>query len=309
VRSRTHHARIPACVEIRRQRPPRRVAVAFEVGEGEVSAATERRRKPGLRDAGQQGEVPEYSLSLLDGALLALFRRALLLELGDKRDEAAPGFAGVAALIQRLHATSRDATHVQERGTRVLRALLPAWFASAFGGFLALLPPWFAARHASASSVLFLNWLVGPSEVVDTPEDLLPDNRRPVPPNAAAALAGQASQDAGYRQAVRVKRCRVLEETKCASVCLNVCQVPTQCFFTEDIGLPMTMSPNFDTFECTFSFGRAPPGPADSDSFTSPCFKQCGAALRSAHQCDVKPYPASRDAARVDEAPKEHPTD
>lgn len=63
MRSRTHHARIPACVEIRRQRPPRRVAVAFEVGEGEVSAATERRRKPGLRDAGQQGTISSINCS------------------------------------------------------------------------------------------------------------------------------------------------------------------------------------------------------------------------------------------------------
>jgi hypothetical protein len=60
------------------------------------------------------------------------------------------------------------------------------------------------------------------------------------------------------RQGVLVERCRVLEETGCASVCLNVCKMPTQSFFTDEIGLPLTMVPNYETFECQFVFGATP---------------------------------------------------
>lgn len=43
-------------------------------------------------------------------------------------------------------------------------------------------------------------------------------------------------------------RCRYLEESGCASVCLNSCKFPTQRFFMEDMGLPLTMTPNYDDF-------------------------------------------------------------
>lgn len=44
------------------------------------------------------------------------------------------------------------------------------------------------------------------------------------------------------------RRCRYLEETGCASVCLNSCKFPTQRFFMEGMGLPLTMTPNYDDF-------------------------------------------------------------
>ena len=36
-------------------------------------------------------------------------------------------------------------------------------------------------------------------------------------------------------------RCRYLEETGCASICINSCKLPTQEFFAQDMGLPLTM--------------------------------------------------------------------
>ena len=48
---------------------------------------------------------------------------------------------------------------------------------------------------------------------------------------------------------------------------------PTQKFFTEEIGLPVTLTPNYETFECQFSYGATPPDPADDaappDAFDS----------------------------------------
>ena len=65
------------------------------------------------------------------------------------------------------------------------------------------------------------------------------------------------------RQGVLVERCRVLEESGCVSVCLNVCKMPTQDFFTKEVGLPLTMNPNYETFECQFCFGATPPPPEE----------------------------------------------
>ena len=64
----------------------------------------------------------------------------------------------------------------------------------------------------------------------------------------------------------------------CAAVCANVCKHPTQKFFTEEIGLPVTLTPNYETFECQFSYGATPPDPADDVAFSTPCFRQCPAS-------------------------------
>lgn len=73
----------------------------------------------------------------------------------------------------------------------------------------------------------------------------------------------------------RKRRCRYLEETGCASVCLNSCKVPTQEFFEKDMGLALTMTPNYDDFSCQFSFGLQPKPAAEDDAFQTPCFSQC----------------------------------
>ena len=91
----------------------------------------------------------------------------------------------------------------------------------------------------------------------------------------AALVGGTEGETPGYRQGVLLERCRVLEEGGCASVCLNVCKLPTQQFFTEEIGLPVTLEPNYETFECQFVYGRTPPPPELDKAFNTPCFGQC----------------------------------
>jgi len=54
-----------------------------------------------------------------------------------------------------------------------------------------------------------------------------------------------------HTQGVEIARCRVLEASGCAAVCANVCKGPTQKFFTEGVGLPLTMVPNFETKGCS----------------------------------------------------------
>ena len=81
--------------------------------------------------------------------------------------------------------------------------------------------------------------------------------------------------DSGYQQGVLLERCRVLEESGCASVCLNVCKLPTQAFFNETAGLAVTLVPDYETFECRFVYGKTPPPPEQDEAFDTPCFSQC----------------------------------
>ena len=114
----------------------------------------------------------------------------------------------------------------------------------------------FDARHAAASSVLLTKWLVGPSSIVDVDPELLDTESH----HAAWQLPGFASMgnepsgwvpgfavggrwraELGAGQGVKIERCRVLDQSGCVAVCANVCKYPTQKFFTEGAGLPLTM--------------------------------------------------------------------
>jgi hypothetical protein len=61
-----------------------------------------------------------------------------------------------------------------------------------------------------------------------------------------------------------------------------VLQIPTQNFFTEDFGLPLTMKPDFETLSCDMIFGQAPP-PLDQDPvYGQSCLSQCSMAMTAA---------------------------
>jgi len=79
----------------------------------------------------------------------------------------------------------------------------------------------------------------------------------------------------GLKQGVLVKRCRYLEESGCASHCVNTCKIPTQNFFIEDMGLPLTMTPDYETGECQFSFGLTPTPEGEIDARNTACLSRC----------------------------------
>lgn len=51
---------------------------------------------------------------------------------------------------------------------------------------------------------------------------------------------------------------RYLENSGCVGMCVNMCKIPTQDFFTNDFGLPLTMTPSksydFDRLCCIMSY-------------------------------------------------------
>ena len=77
---------------------------------------------------------------------------------------------------------------------------------------------------------------------------------------APAATACYCPQIKGetvrMRSTVHIKKCRYLEDSGCTGMCVNMCKMPTQTFFTDDFGLPLTMTPNFEDLSCDMVFGQ-----------------------------------------------------
>ncbi|AQL03278.1 Beta-carotene isomerase D27 chloroplastic [Zea mays] len=82
-------------------------------------------------------------------------------------------------------------------------------------------PTRWACEFNAALTMPFFRWLVGPSKVVEV-------------------------EVGGLRQRseVHIEKCRYLESSGCVGMCVNMCKVPTQDFFTNEFGLPLTMNPS-----------------------------------------------------------------
>ncbi|CAN0015682.1 unnamed protein product, partial [Phaeothamnion confervicola] len=144
----------------------------------------------------------------------------------------------------------------------VLRSLVPSLFVMAYR----LLSPLARRPVAELSAVMcppFSKWLVGPAAAT-TAEVTLPDGRVET-----------------WRSAVKVERCRYLEASRCKGACMNLCKVPTETFFAEELGMPLRMTPNFDDLSCEFAFGHAPLPRDEDPQLKDPCYKECPAAATS----------------------------
>lgn len=213
--------------------------------------------------AGPLGRAPD---ALFEGT----FRAALARELG--RDSTRPGYAGVIELVRELITTFDTPATATAASRRVLNSLFPDWppfaprdrvgllywfevlFAKPFPGFSAKLNAWVTWWAAQ--------WLMGPCELADL-------ERADV--DAPARLAAGD----GTGQLLVVKRCRFLEESACASVCVNACKMPTQAFFNSDMGVPMRLVPDYETLECRFEFGVPPTAGDESEARSTPCLAGC----------------------------------
>lgn len=145
--------------------------------------------------------------------------------------------------------------------SEVLLSMLPP---GAPAQFRKLFPPtkW-AAEFNAALTVPFFHWLVGPSEVIEV-----------------------EVEGVKQRSGVRIKKCRYLENSGCVGMCVNMCKFPTQDFFTNEFGLPLTMIPNFEDMSCDMVYGQVPPSFEDDPVSKQPCFTDiCSIANPSASVC------------------------
>ena len=79
---------------------------------------------------------------------------------------------------------------------------------------------------------------------------------------------------------------RYLAESKCAGMCVNLCKAPVQTFFTHELGVPLLMEPNFETYECSMTFGKHPP-PLEQDEGIrhQGCLLECSMGVCDSGQC------------------------
>lgn len=63
--------------------------------------------------------------------------------------------------------------------------------------------------------------------------------------------------------------------------------VGMQEFMQEDMGVMLTMTPNYEDFSCQFSFGQTPEPQSNDEAFLTPCFQQCPSKRqrKSMNQC------------------------
>jgi hypothetical protein len=114
----------------------------------------------------------------------------------------------------------------------------------------------------------FFKWLVGPMKIIEIEVGERPGDD------------GVVSQRSG----VQIERCRYLAESNCTAMCVNLCKVPCQTFFTRELGMPLYMEPNFEDFSCKMHFGRVPP-PLEEDAVSKQsCLAEC-ATGRIGNKC------------------------
>lgn len=214
--------------------------------------------------SGPTDPPPDYSAihgplgPLLDGLFLNMFRSALIAEVGADPALISDGYPGIMELTAALNAKHSDRSEVRRASQEVLRSLFPSWLPGRFAVMFARPFPQFSARMNAWATWVAGTWLMGECEVVDCDAD--------------------AGAGAGAAQGLIVRRCRFLEEAGCASVCVNACKTPTEAFFAEDMGLPLTMEPDYATGECKFSFGLTPQSGTEKAAKEVPCLMRCPTA-------------------------------
>ena len=157
-------------------------------------------------------------------------------------------------LVWELQTSGRSARDVSGATRRVLNSLFPPGLPAAFRALFSGPFPVLSCRMNAFVTALSCQWLMGPSSVNDVE---LPDGR---------VLPGHG---------VRVERCKFLEEAGCAAVCMNTCKLPTEEFFREDMGLDLSMEPDYEDFSCQFNFGKRPNEAATAELHATGCFEAC----------------------------------
>ncbi len=211
-----------------------------------------------------------YNDSPLDKLLLSIFRNLVETQTGGIRSDI-PGIKGLLAQGRQYmtmelpddvtYADHTTAQHTMVKNTLggLMTPVLPPFYRIFMSGIVPKLGteydgkqfgPWFYAPWLTTLvTPTFFGFLVGPSK----------PNRR----------------SDGQRGGLVVEKCKFLQESGCKGLCLHQCKIPAQEFFKEELGLDLTVKPNFVTQECQWSFGEVPVGVEDDDSFPKGCLVGC----------------------------------
>ena len=206
----------------------------------------------------------EYKESILDKLLLKIFRNLVTKHTGGVTSEKAEieGLLEQGRTFMLRDGQTPEAQHQMVYNTlkSLMTPVLPPFYRIFMSGIVPKglnspwdgkqLGPWFYAPFlTSFVTPIFFAFLVGPS---------YPNRRRD------GALGGLV-----------VEKCKFLQESGCKGLCLHQCKIPAQRFFAEELGLALTVTPNFATQECQWSFGEEPKPPSEDASFPAGCLTGC----------------------------------
>ncbi|MEM7796911.1 MAG: DUF4033 domain-containing protein [Cyanobacteria bacterium P01_C01_bin.118] len=200
-------------------------------------------------------EKTTYHDSFFDQLFIRLFASKMSNAVGERSSQ--PGYDGFVELSQKIM-QGRNSQQQQQLVAVVLQSLVPApvlWGIRMFFSPTQLvceLNAWFATQ--------LFEWLVGPCEV------------------QAVEVKTATGQIREQKSNVHIKKCRYLEQSGCVGMCVNMCKLPTQQFFTEKFGIPLTMTPNFEDLSCDMVFGQAPPPLETEDAYQQACLDDCTVA-------------------------------
>lgn len=204
----------------------------------------------------------KFQENLLDTVLLKVFRNYVKENTGGVSSET-PGILGLVEQGRSyMVSQDADAQHAMVRKTlgQLMTPFLPPFYRIFMSGIVPKittndgspiqLGPWFYAPWlTSIVTPPFFGFLVGPS---------IPNRRKD-----------------GRVGGLVVEKCKFLQESNCKGLCLHQCKLPAQQFFKDELGLSLSVSPNFVTQECQWSFGEEPLPPDKDPSFPKGCLVGC----------------------------------
>ncbi|KAK9084355.1 hypothetical protein Scep_030826 [Stephania cephalantha] len=199
----------------------------------------------------------EYKLGVFDRLFLDLFRSKMVQEVG--WDSEKPGYDGLIEVANQLMVKARSNAETVETAVRILRSLFPPLLLELYKMLVAPIGNGkLAAIMVARVTALTCQWLMGrcTANSVDFPDG------------------------SSWASGVFVERCKYLEESKCAGICINTCKLPTQAFFKDYMGVPLLMEPNFSDYSCQFKFGLLPSEASEDEILRQPCLEICPNANR-----------------------------
>ena len=201
----------------------------------------------------------QFTANSFDDLLLSIFRWTLQRQSGVISE--VDGFEGMMAELHELRRT-KGIDELQRVSSQTMTAL---------AGPVPFLHRMFFKENEYSPALLalfakyFLPFLVGDMTLtsIKREEDDISNNNRSIFGSGGGLL---------------VERCRVLEGSKCKGICSKMCKVPTERFFAEKWGIPLSMEPNFETGACQLRFGVVPMEVEDDPTIPCGCLNRCPAA-------------------------------
>ncbi|KAG0584654.1 hypothetical protein KC19_3G225700 [Ceratodon purpureus] len=220
-----------------------------------VRSAVEHTSSPSPTVGIQAEELIPYTPGPLDDVFLKIFRGKMSEEVG--WDSSKPGYDGLVDIAKRLLLQYRSGEETERATVRVLRSLFPSWLLPLYKQLVAPLGDGkYSAMLCAQVTLATCQWLMGKCTINEV------------------ELADGSKIPSG----VRVQKCKYLDETKCAGICIHTCKLPTQAFMYGDMGVRLLMEPNYEDFSCQFNFGVDPPPAAEDPALKTPCLAVCPTA-------------------------------